>query len=369
VPDGLRLAGSATGGDGLKAWAESHVERLGELALARSRSISSNDSLDEFALSFDSEEAPTEFHDLLIDGPPPRRPRKAQTPSVGVALPRAQSTTPARAVAPRFSDDDLEEEDDPTQEAASLPIELRVAAQSLPPPPGLAMPVHVGPPPEAVKRKPRLPEGFLEDSAQLSPVALDYPSEVSDNSIGNTGFNPIRLMLPMAWVVIFFGLAVIAVVFVVYLVMGGTSNQTNTRPLTGPSLSDALPKTPLPGIAPPEGAPEVPPGPDVPAGPDGMADPEPESPKVDPVGPVERRVVRPPGHSVLFRSADPIAIIRVDCGEQEGSGGGSVRLYGLSDGDACTVTADLGQGMLQARWVVTEPATVECFHDGGRSCR
>ncbi|MBN2800803.1 MAG: hypothetical protein JXX28_16800, partial [Deltaproteobacteria bacterium] len=209
-----------------------------------------------------------------------------------------------------------------------------------------AIPVYIGPPPEAMSPRASLPPDFL-DSGNLTPLIRRRHRRVRDTSV-------------WAWAALFgLGVALLALLALLLMGWGLTREPEPERPLMQPlpprtEVVAARPQ--LPPVSPLE-EPALP--------------PPPEEEFISPWGPLEApedsesAEVPPPEplrFEVLF-TAPPDQAFEVRCGPEFARGQGSVRLLGLSPGP-CTLTA----GALKVEVELEGSAEFYCFPSGSALC-
>lgn len=354
IASGLRKVGEATGGPDLVDWADAFVEDLGSVA----------------------------------SQPPPRpTPAPAPSPIVLSEIGESQATEevpkPTEVDLDDFPEDEDEaptvvhtegavgmstlDPDDATQEgqAFSRPPPQRTEALA-------GMPVTVGPPPEAMRRSPRLPEGFL-DSGTAQASSQPATQGGGGRSARWSQDDPSYWLWPALMAMAIAGLALLALVLLALVVLSHAERGAAAQ--EGPSLEEALPLGEPPAVhpSPPpvEAVLEVEQG-DLPSSQDLPApqpeegslapEPPPSQPLMAPAEPVEGPFV------VVFRGIDPSASLAVDCNEASGEGVGRVELV-LQQRGPCVVTSDLDDQRLRAHVSVAGPSELTCFAGDRSVCR
>lgn len=294
VPAGLRGVAEGTAGPDLAQWAARRVEPLRrqvERAAEERRGGGEGTVLGRSALErgLEGDEIDSEAMHRRVAIPP--------------SVPPAED----RSALPEKDDDTVA--DEPTQEAGDEPevVDSKppIRVTSL-----LPIPVQVGPPPEAVRTRPSLPPGFLDDGTDPNaPVSR----------LRNPFFNP--RVLWMAGVML--GLVAVALL-VINLVLWG--RQGSSDPVEAPhhSIGEVLGEG---------GASTGPAG--------GFT--------VTAVGPEEAR-------------------LELRCGSKNAAGVGQVALEGVVAGD-CEVTGLMQDTRLATSVPVVGPATLVCFDGGRPRCR
>ncbi len=202
LPAGLRKAAQDVGGETLSEWAQDHVDDV------RMRTPHDEDALD---LSDDETAGPGDplFHDLSAFG-------NAEDPT------EWGPEVPATVVG-----------DDPL---GSQPAPLKLEK------PG--MPVQIGPPPEAVKHRPKLPTGFLDDDAPSTDTEAhvdltdDWKSDTGSAAGPARRFSVVGLVLALLWVLAMLGLVAVAVVLFLFLLLYPMGPGSDVP--TGPSLDEVM---------------------------------------------------------------------------------------------------------------------------------
>lgn len=344
VPAGLRSVGWATGGQGLAEWAQSVVPEL-------SAGITSRRGEDGGSLPLlDDTSDPGNLRAIAQSGPPP--PRRLREPE------RLTTSTPVEGV-PTSERERVE--DDVTQEASWDPEAGVMVSRSRRSRPD-TIPVDIGPPPEAMKKRPpTLPPGFLggekdddtpdtyEDSTGVAPAA-PVESRFLDPRIAGV------------WVGGTVGLLILALLLLAYLLWGGDRSGSGGPP----SLRDH--------IAPDEVGTEVRPDPGAAiTAPESFAgDTDAAAADTDPPaqGTSEGRALRADEVSVLFRLSGGLRgtlFVVCDSGPS-GRGRGDIRLT-LPKGDHCEIGARAPDGRMLRHGVDVEDfMTVDCFRDWKADC-
>lgn len=372
VPAGLRAVAWATGGEGLGDWAARCVPGL----------VSAIEERSAAPLGPSATPAGSEIRDnVLLSAPPPR------ATSPGFRRSTSDELSPT-----------LPSDDDRTQEETLRPDEPSEGRRPARPRPDAVMPVDIGPPPQAISRKPTLPAGFL-DRPEVSRGAELFdtaPVEVTQIEGGS----------PAILIGVIIGLLVLVLVLSAYVLFGERGQALSAAP-DGPSLNDAVAPVEVYPVAEPmvPSAPE----PQTGAGAAGdAADLEPpEAHKPSPLSPGSAPVVEDPSvsaapgagardsgpaeegsaaaaspvgvlalddgpHVVRFRLAPEISgSLRVRCDGMGASisGPGEVLIKGLGDAAACVVRARSPAGTsLEHRVRVERSATIDCFHDAQPGC-
>jgi hypothetical protein len=225
VPDGLRKVAESMGGDGLASWAAASVERIRQELAGAKEPAPREDEPTDFAEVAATEEMSRALGVGVIDGPPPQRRRGSA--NSGPDQPTLREI-PRERPRQEFVDDD------PTQEAASLPpqaLRMLAAAPRQPVPQQPQIPVRVGPPPEAIRPPPRLPSGFL-----------DKPPDADDEPDTDKWRAPRTVLVVLVYVGFVGVLAAAAAIFLVYLFW--VPGPAQAPPEDEPSLSEALPSAP-----------------------------------------------------------------------------------------------------------------------------
>ena len=358
VPAGLRSVGWATGGQGLTEWAQQAVPELGAVATSRARSTPE--------VVLDDTSDPGVLRALAEPGPPPPRPRPD---------PVTAEQTP---VGPHSEDEELvveRSEDDVTQEATWDPEEgMRVRTSARRPPE--SMPVDIGPPATAMKKRPpTLPPGFLQ--GQQDEDAEDSDTGVAASppkSAFSIPFGAFDKRVALVWGGAVIGLLILGGLFIAYLL-----SDDDGGPDGPPRLRDAL--APGPVVPDPAGPDVAVPAPDVftPEQPDlldsdadsipGETPPDRVERQPDPDGTIlDRR--DPRDVSVLFRVAHgQRAKVHVSCDSARTSQGWDKVRMDLPRGDRCIVAAKAPDGrLLKVSVEVSDFATIDCFHDWRETC-
>jgi hypothetical protein len=383
IPDGLRQVAVGTGGTSLRDWAAQtvpalidRIEHPDRVTAPRAVLVGLHDDSTEMLMTEEVGGSPTD------SAPPVRRPPAfPDAPgSGGYADPTADAPRPVAGRPGSFRDDF---EDDPTQEASALsPAAIRNVA----PPPairtgsaGPAIPVRVGPPPEAIREPPSLPSGFLDDG----PGSEEEP-------IGGVPW--MRILVAIVWVSSIVVLTAAAILFIVYLLLPG---RPAPAPVDEPSLSDALPaptadsddpslRRPEPPPPPPV-LPDVVPAPPEPVAPEFEVFPPPSPGTTVPAAVVVTPLATPPATTVppteppplpvvvpattfeiVFTSPSDVAL-DVVCNSGSARGTGRVVLSDARRGP-CTVAATVAGRAVRTNVAIAGPTTLHCFEAGSSTC-
>lgn len=377
VPAGLRAVAWATGGEGLGDWAARCVPGL----------VSAIEERSAASLGPSATPAGSEIRDNVLLSAPP-----ARATSPGLRLSTSDEYSPT-----------LPSDDDRTQEETLRPDELSEGRRPSRPRPDAVMPVDIGPPPQAISRKPTLPAGFL-DRPEVSRGADLFdtaPVEVTQLEGGS----------PAILIGVIIGLLVLVLVLSAYVLFGERGQPLSAAP-DGPSLNDAV--APIEAL--PVAEPAVQPayearsaeaatgsgtGAAGDADPAEAEEPTPPAPRPEPAigepggpaapspgpsraSPAEDRaaVAGPPAagvlalndgpHVVRFRLAPELSgALRVSCDGMGSSisGPGEVLIKGLGDAAACVVRARSPAGAtLEHQVRIERSATIDCFHDAQPGC-
>lgn len=300
VPDGLRVVAEGTAGEGLVTWTAANVDRLRERV----------------------EEAAAERRGggegTVLGRGAHQRARKGDEadPEIlarRVAVPPSLPPFDVREAFPETDDDTIA--DDPTQEAGREP-EPEVA-DSKPPirvTSLLPIPVQVGPPPEAVRSRPSLPPGFLDEHTD---------PELPVSRLDNRWFNPRAL-----WTAgILLGLVAVVLLAVNLFLWSRSAARESDSGEASHSIADVL---------------------------------------GDPQGGASGQVAGDGFQVVVVGPAG--ADLTVDCRGHRATGVGRVVVPDATRG-ACDVGAEVGGTKQSARIDVIGPTTLVCFENGAQGCR
>lgn len=420
VPAGLRKVAESMGGESLGPWAGVHVAMIRGDAVRRGNTPVHDERTDDPSDLARTDEILTPEAlrvaggvQTIVDAAPPPRQRRASNPTLdavrmAAAVDSAVTTLHGRpsglAVREPTPMRDEFVDDDPTQEAAAVPHLLQSvkAGPVRVPAKRPQMPVQVGPPPEALRERPRLPSGFLDSTPDSVEADLE---PLPDRSLARIAVIAIYLMLVGV-------LGSVAVVLLVYLLwVPAAPADPATSPGDEPGLSDVLgdvrppdpaisPTVTSPGAGddtdaalaapdPSAGAPRAPAGAERAPPPPGGGKASPRAPKQTPPptgrdqptedgedadadaarDEVEAVVAAAldPGFTVIFQAPTSTTDIRVVCGHLRDGGLGQVRLEGVRKG-TCTVSGDLGGRLVRAQVPVSASATYLCFPEGQGAC-
>jgi hypothetical protein len=386
IPEGLRQVAVGTGGTSLRDWAAvtvpgliDRIEHPDRVTAPRAAPVGLHDDSTEMLMTEEVGGPPTDSGPPTATAPPVRRPLVfPDAPGGGgYADPTADAPRPVAGRPGSFRDDF---EDDPTQEASAL---SSTAVRNVAPPPairtgsaGPAIPVRVGPPPEAIREPPSLPSGFLDDG----PGSDEEPT---------AGVPWMRILVAIVWVSSIVVLTAAAILFIVYLLLPGRPPPV---PVDEPSLSDALPAPSAdsddPSLRPPEPPapppvlPEVVPPSPVPLAPSFEVFPPPppgtapvSTPAavvVTPLPPQPAPIVAPPvavpptTFEIVFTSPSDVAL-DVVCNAGSARGTGRVVMSDARRGP-CTVAAIVAGRPVRTNVAIAGPTTLHCFEAGSSTC-
>jgi hypothetical protein len=192
VPEGLRGIAASIAGEPLVAWCAQHVPSLRERALDPERHrfepgvLGDEDDSTDLVMTEEARQGaesrialPTPFRepDAPQGAPPPNEvgePEGELATAATLSRPGPPPLSVQSETSSRKARREDFAEDDPTQEAGAVSggsdgtVSITTTRPMLVRP---TIPVHVGPPPEAIREPPRLPMGFLDELGQKPSLA------------------------------------------------------------------------------------------------------------------------------------------------------------------------------------------------------